>query len=569
MQLNQQIHLENDHVVFSRNINIHCSSPCVHNGVVSVISPLNFSFWQRELQDHPDPGFVSQVMDYMCHGAPTGYTGPHVSMENPNWPSVRQFSHEVRQNTLTDLDLHRIVGPFHQKPFDNIICSPLGAFQKKRSTKVRTIHDLSYPASRSINDFIDKDENSLTFETVENAVQLCQQIRTKHKCQVVYGAKLDLKDAFKHIVVRPDEWHLLGSTWQEKSDKEYWFSTVLPFGMRSSPKIFEQFSLALQFFMEKHGATNIVRIMDDFGTFSFSEEDCNRNLQIMLDVCKMAGFDVQVTKVVWATPILEFLGIIIDNLKQELRISVERLLEISSLLKEWENRTFCSKRQLLSLIGKLTFCSKVIKCGKTFTRRLIELSKKAQYLHQKLYISKYAQMDIAWWSSSLEKCNGVCMFPTEWISDEVLHMFTDASDQAIAATFGNEWFYRCFVGRYAHFRQKSITYRELLALVVAVATFGRYLVGKRVIFHIDNIACVYIVNSVYSKCEEMMVLVRRLYWLLSEYQMECHAVYINTKLNHCADSLSRLDMDRFRYYSPESEPCMTWPEPLELEGIIY
>ena len=75
--------------------------------------------------------------------------------------------------------------------------------------------------------------------------------------------------------------------------------------------------------MERNGAKNIVRYMDDYATFASSEEECNEILKIMMDVCAKAGFAVQPTKIVWATPHLEFLGIVIDNENQQLMISTE------------------------------------------------------------------------------------------------------------------------------------------------------------------------------------------------------------------------------------------------------
>lgn len=564
---------EHDHVTFSRFVDYNSESPWVSDGVVTVSSPLKYTYWCTELSDHPDQSFVSEIMDYMTNGAPTGYNGPNVHMENSNWPSVDTFSSHVRHTMVTDSQKQRFIGPFKSKPFQNIICSPMGAFMKKRSCKVRTIHDLSYPAGSSINDFIDKSECSLKYKTIDDAVSVCQDIRKQHNTNVVYGAKLDLKDAFKHIIVRPEEWHLLGSTWNNgkngDTSKDYWFSTVLQFGMRSSPKLFDKFAEALQYMMERNGATNIVRIMDDFGTFAHTAEECNKNLRIMLEVCRKAGFEVQPTKVVWATTLLEFLGIIIDNYNQQLKISEERIREITELLSESKSKVVFTKRQLLSLIGKLTFCSKVVRCGKTFTRRLIELSKKVKHLHQKIRLSRHALEDIRWWSQSLVSHNGVCFFPSDWVSDEVCHLYTDASDLAISGTYGNAWFYRCFVGSYFEFKSKPIVYRELLALVVCLATFGRHLSHKRLVLHIDNIAVVHIVNNVYSKCSDIMVLVRKLYHIMSQYKMECKAVYINTKANTWADSLSRLNVNEFHRLNPCAEPTLTWPEYLELDGIIY
>ena len=55
--------------------------------------------------------------------------------------------------------------------------------------------------------------------------------------------KVDLKDAYKSIVVRPQDWPLLGSTWLNRNgDTEFYIDHVLPFGLRSSAKLFNLFA---------------------------------------------------------------------------------------------------------------------------------------------------------------------------------------------------------------------------------------------------------------------------------------------------------------------------------------
>ena len=75
------------------------------------------------------------------------------------------------------------------------------------------------------------------------------------------------------------------------------------------------------------------------------------------------------------------------------RLSYIRVL--ATLLKQWQNRKRCRKRQLLSLIGKLAHACKVVRVGRIFLRRLINLSMRASKLHHWLHISEEAQADLA------------------------------------------------------------------------------------------------------------------------------------------------------------------------------
>nr|XP_006824145.1 PREDICTED: uncharacterized protein LOC102804956 [Saccoglossus kowalevskii] len=61
-------------------------------------------------------------------------------------------------------------------------------------------------------------------------------------------AKVDLEDAFYQIPVRPADWELLGCSWDLDIDRSgqsktyYFYSKVLPFGLRSSPSLFKTFA---------------------------------------------------------------------------------------------------------------------------------------------------------------------------------------------------------------------------------------------------------------------------------------------------------------------------------------
>ena len=80
---------------------------------------------------------------------PIGYEGPRLIRDCNNWPSVHKFSNEIQQSIATDVKLGTKFGPFSCPPFANFVASTMGAF-RKRSGKVRVIHDLSWPPSRSI-----------------------------------------------------------------------------------------------------------------------------------------------------------------------------------------------------------------------------------------------------------------------------------------------------------------------------------------------------------------------------------------------------------------------------------
>ena len=77
------------------------------------------------------------------------------------------------------------------------------------------------------------------------------------------------------------------------------------------------------------------------------------NLQTMLQACSDPGFTTNPSKTIGPCTCLELLGIVIDSVAQEARISESHLQEIIDLLLNWRSCKSCTKRQLQSLIGEL------------------------------------------------------------------------------------------------------------------------------------------------------------------------------------------------------------------------
>ena len=236
-----------------------------------------------------------------------------------------------------------------------------------------------------MNDYIDADDFRVHYMSVDDVVDQIW-IYSPH-CQL---AKLDLEDAFKHIPLRPQDWELLGYTWYiydpviDAIKPQYYFDKMIQFRARSSPHLFNNFAKAAKFVMERHGVSYVDHYLDDYVTAGPKDTDiCDANLNTMLSICQDLGFAVNPKKVVLPTTELEFLGITLDTVKMELRISEERIEEVTIELLPWKTRKSCTKRELLSLIGKLIFISRVVQPGRTFVRRMIDLSKRIKHLHYK------------------------------------------------------------------------------------------------------------------------------------------------------------------------------------------
>jgi predicted Zn-ribbon and HTH transcriptional regulator len=522
-------------------------------------SPLNLKAWTYYLNTFPDREKANEIMDYIKYGVPIGYEGPQKLDVHPNWPSAIKYEGEIRDLIAKDVLLGRIAGPFSVPPFKYFRGSPLGAFRKRRSNKLRVILDLSWPAQGSINRFIQ--DSSLQYMSFDDAIK-----HVRHYGKNCLMAKLDLKDAYKHIVIRPADWHLCGFTLDTVNEQghvstDFYIPLVLPFGLKSAPQKFTLFADALQHIMQQRGVTACEHFLDDYFTAGATKSNtCDKNLKIMLDTCEITGFTVNPDKVCEPTTCLEFLGIVIDSNLMQIRISYERLHDTLTELNAWLNKRSVTKRSLLSLIGKLTFICKVVRSGRTFTRRLIECSKRVKHLHHRVRVNKMIRDDIQWWLDYLPTWNGVSVIhDAHWTSNEEISLFSDASDRAIGGLCGNQWFFMAFDNGHSYLRAKSIAYRELYAVVTMLATFAYKLEGKRLLINCDNEAIVHVLQTGTSKNIEIMSLVRTMFYICAQHSMECSAAHVRGTANTAADALSRLDVVKFFKVCPSADKEMTLP----------
>ena len=79
---------------------------------------------------------------------------------------------------------------------------------------------LSAPPDSSINDGIDKEEFTLRYATIDDAVHMINQLGSGSLL-----AKIDIKSAFRTLSVGVEDKELLGIRWRQK----YYVDCCLPF----------------------------------------------------------------------------------------------------------------------------------------------------------------------------------------------------------------------------------------------------------------------------------------------------------------------------------------------------
>ena len=370
--------------------------------------------------------------------------------------------------------------------------------------KWRLILDLSHPINSSVNDGIDKSLCSMQYTSVDQAVTKLLEMG-----RGALMAKIDIQHAYRNVPVHPEDRWLLGMKWKGK----VLIDCVLPFGLRSAPIIFSALADALERIILKKGVTNSMHYLDDFlimGKQGSSE--CQSNLSnIMIAVCKDLGVPLKLEKIEGPSAVLTFLGFTLDTIKMEIRLPLAKLRDIQMLMEAWQHKRKCTKRELLSLIGKLSHACKVITPGRIFLRRMIETACSVSRLNHWIALTREFRSDLQWWRLFIKIWNGKSMLyvhKKDQVPDVIFS--SDASGSwGCGACWLKHWIQHQWDD---HWRKESIAAKELLPIVLACAIWGPYWEHKHVLVECDNMAVVSVINSLSCKDQMLAHLLRCLHF---------------------------------------------------------
>ena len=123
---------------------------------------------------------------------------------------------------------------------------------------------------------------------------------------------------------------------------------------------------------------------------------CLQHLHTLVSLCTALGVPLADDKREGPTTCLEYLGILLHSASLEAHLPPDKLQDIHHSLDTWATSSSCSKRELLSLIGTLSFAAKVVPAGRTFLRRMIDLSSSVASLDEVIPLSGDFMLDL-WW----------------------------------------------------------------------------------------------------------------------------------------------------------------------------
>ena len=500
----------------------------------------NFEFL---LRGHPDQGVVNYVLTGLRTGFDIGYNGILNPISRGNNKSARDNHVQVTQAILKEVTRGHTAGPFPFPPFPVNHISPLGAAPKPDGT-ARLVLDLSQPRGISVNDGISKTEFPTEYTHFDRATEMVH--RLGRGCLL---SKIDIKHAYRLMPVRKEDWPLLVYQWEG----QYYVDLVLPFGGRSSASIFTTFADLVCWILTQKRGLNAVHYSDDYLLASPPQPPvAQQDLTTFKGTFFTLGIPIAEDKLIGPTTNLIFTGIAIDTQQFLISIPQEKVQEVMEQMPKWCKRRTCTQVQLQSLTGKLNFFGKVIRAGRVFTRRLIDLIHTVHRPNHHISLTSSAREDLHWWCELLQSWNQASIIPDPKLvlSTDIL-LFTDAAKrQGFGAILGNSWIQSSWPPLW---QAMEIDIKELFAIVAAVVTWGHLWQGRRIVVVTDNKPITQIWSSGSTPAPDLMALTRRLFLFAAQNHFSISFKHILGHFNPVADALSRFQVERFRQLMPTAD----------------
>lgn len=472
------------------------------------------------------------VVSGIKNGFRTFYNGPrNFSRFVPNLPTALNKPHEVDKIILKEHQKDFIMGPFDKAPLENFVCSPIAIIPKKDNT-YRFIHNLSYPKKGdSINNFISHDDSTVQYETIDDVIRLVQKFG-----KGALMAKIDIKNAFRILPMHPDDFHLLGFHWRKK----FFINCTLCMGLSTSCAIFESFSHCIQWIVQQRFPIGpITHILDDFMIFGYKDDSlCQNVLSYLLEICEDIKIPIKHEKTVYPTTIINAHGLEVDSIKMQLRLPDEKLYKCKSLIMSIINEHRITLKKLEQVVGLLCFACKAIRPGRTFLRRLYDLTIGVKEQHHFIYLNEESKKDLNMWLEFLGSYNGITMFQeASWSNPNIFEFYSDASGSiGFGAFSGNKW----FAGQWPQsWNTVEIQTKEIYPIYLGLKIFGKDLMNKKLKIYCDNKAVVYILSYMTSKSKKVMTFVRLIMMELMKFNISIKPIHIAGISNRIADKLSR------------------------------
>jgi hypothetical protein len=389
-----------------------------------------------------------------------------------------------------------------------------------------------------VNDFIPPQYAAISYVTFDAVV--ADVLQAGRGSTIV---KRDIRDAFRMVPVAAGDQWLLGFCWRGVS----YLERALPFGLRTAPILFNLFAEGLHWILLSRGWRRLHHYLDDFiSIFSPTE--------VAAGIAKWATDDwIRVTddlavprkdsKDEFGTTVPVF-GIELDTLTMEARLPQAKMDKLRRLTAKPLQTGWTTLKEMESLAGLLSFCSKVVRLGRTFSQSSYDFIGNAARVRRSgpIRLQEKLLADLQWWNDLLDEFNGVRL-----IDDAArpnAKIYTDACDNGLGAfvlkdgTPSPDFAFSCRPN--SRLRAKHINVKEVAAVAHSLKRWGATLRGHAVCIYTDSTTVLSGIRRGFLHGPPMVPL-RQLLLEAARFDINLTCEWIPGRENCLADALSRAD----------------------------
>ena len=513
---------------------------------------LNYHNFEQGLAECDNDEFKAWILQGVAHGFDIGFEGAIDSLPKStrNHTMSIQEKCAVLEDVINELKEGRMIAI----PDVPDCVSPLGCVPKDE-TKFRVIRNYSSPEGSSLNDHINDRFAKVKYVTHQ---QIAQKI-----CEEGSGcciAKVDLKSAFRQIPVSRQSIRLLG----HKLYGQYVAENRVPFGLRSACLICQGIGLAIILITNTRLLASglqgsIANFVDDFICIKQCKIRCQLIYDTLLNTCKWLGVEVNTYKCASPATRQVILGLQYDTQSMRVCLPDVKVQKYTELINITLRNKYIAREQLASLIGKLTYAAVVIFPGTAFLQYLRQVY--YSNTSDSIFIDAYLQKELQWWLYFFNNFNGISIHSIANPPSPSLTLATDASNFGFGAVFEGRCF-GCIFGNNNFMSEKEIVLKELYACAVAIATWAPNLNGNCLRIFMDSKHAKAAIMCKRDKNALRMSLVRYITVMGMKYKFSFFVEWLPSKSNDLADSLSRMQFQRFNTLCSENNMNFEFVEPV-------
>ena len=334
--------------------------------------------------------------------------------------------------------------------------------------------------------------------------------------------------------------------------------THLSFGLRCAPYIFTMISNFIASTMHGLGYMLVVNYIDDFLVYGQTFDECQEAQTVLIHLLGQLGFCVSWKKCSSPTQCARYLGINFDSNSMELSLPQDKLLKLYAEMDFFRGRTRATKRQLQRLCGVLAHCSKVVRGGRIFSRRVINLLKSWPDGNPHVRLTDGFRQDLQWWMDFSKIFNGKAHVIQSSPGPQV---FTDSCLRGYGMVIGNDWQAGYFnsleipegvqdlCNNHEHWKNIDVpdcsntNFLELVPIKLALDRYASLWSDEHVVVFTDNTQVLCMINKGISANDDCMSYIREMFWTTALNNIYLTARHIPGHLNFLPDLLSRVQDD--------------------------